>query len=185
MRDAIAKLQTAHPGRFIVFTEPAWTKASDDGYSKTQADLIEDAHKAGAKGLKVLKTLGLFLREREQPETGPNRRSAFRPHVGGRGVSEDAGGDPYFRSGSLLPADRPIQRALRGTARSPGLVLPRKGLSRAIANCRRRGAMSCGAIRRRSSSACTLPMPKIFRTFRNAWTATRICSWISQPESES
>jgi predicted TIM-barrel fold metal-dependent hydrolase len=65
LRDAVAKLQTAHPGRFIVFTEPAWTKASDTGYAKTQADLIEDAHKAGAKGLKVLKTLGLFLRERE------------------------------------------------------------------------------------------------------------------------
>ena len=65
LRDAIAKLQTAHPGRFIVFTEPAWTKASDAGYAKTQADLIEDAHKAGAKGLKVLKTLGLFLRERD------------------------------------------------------------------------------------------------------------------------
>jgi predicted TIM-barrel fold metal-dependent hydrolase len=65
MRDAIEKLQTAHPGRFIVFTEPAYTKASDPGYAKTQADLIEDAHKAGARGLKVLKNLGLFLRERE------------------------------------------------------------------------------------------------------------------------
>jgi predicted TIM-barrel fold metal-dependent hydrolase len=65
MRDAVEKLQTAHPGRFIVFTEPAYTKASDPGYAKTQADLIEDAHKAGAKGLKVLKNLGLFLRERE------------------------------------------------------------------------------------------------------------------------
>jgi predicted TIM-barrel fold metal-dependent hydrolase len=64
LREAIAKLSTAHPGRFIVFTEPAWAKASDDGYAKTQADLIEDAHKAGAKGLKVLKNLGLFLRER-------------------------------------------------------------------------------------------------------------------------
>ncbi len=64
LHDAIAKLPAAHPGRFIVFTEPAWAKASDDGYSKTQADLIEDARKAGAKGLKVLKTLGLFLRER-------------------------------------------------------------------------------------------------------------------------
>jgi hypothetical protein len=64
LRDAVAKLPAAHPGRFIVFTEPAWAKASDDGYPKTQADLIEDAHRAGAKGLKVLKNLGLFLRER-------------------------------------------------------------------------------------------------------------------------
>ena len=65
LRDAIGKLQTAHPGRFIVFTEPAWTRASEEGYSKFQADQIADAHKAGAKGLKVLKTLGLFLRDRD------------------------------------------------------------------------------------------------------------------------
>lgn len=64
LREAIAKLPEAHPGRFAVFTEPAWTKASDPGYPKMQADLIEDAHKAGAKGIKVLKTLGLYLRER-------------------------------------------------------------------------------------------------------------------------
>ena len=64
LRESIAKLQTAHPGRFIVFTEPAYTLASDPGYAKTQADLIEDAHKAGAKGLKVLKTLGLVLEDK-------------------------------------------------------------------------------------------------------------------------
>jgi predicted TIM-barrel fold metal-dependent hydrolase len=63
LQQAIDKLQTAHPGRFIVFTEPAWSKAADPDYSKTQADLIADAHKRGAKGLKVLKTLGLYLRE--------------------------------------------------------------------------------------------------------------------------
>jgi predicted TIM-barrel fold metal-dependent hydrolase len=64
VREAVHGLPEAHPGRFVVFTEPSWTKASDPGYAKTQADLIEDAHKAGARGLKVLKTLGLFLRER-------------------------------------------------------------------------------------------------------------------------
>jgi predicted TIM-barrel fold metal-dependent hydrolase len=64
VRVAIHKLQDAHPGRFIVFTEPAWDKASDPGYSRLQAELIESAHRSGAKGLKVLKTLGLFLREK-------------------------------------------------------------------------------------------------------------------------
>ncbi len=63
LREAIAKLPEAHPGRFVVFTEPAWTKASEPGYAKLQAGLIEDAHQAGAKGLKVAKTLGLYLRE--------------------------------------------------------------------------------------------------------------------------
>jgi predicted TIM-barrel fold metal-dependent hydrolase len=63
LQKAIDLLQTAHPGRFLVFTEPAWSKAADRDYSQVQASLIEDAHKRGAKGLKVLKTLGLYLRE--------------------------------------------------------------------------------------------------------------------------
>ena len=63
-REAVAKLSQAHPGRFVVFTEPAWTRASEPGYAKLQAGLIEDAHKSGARGLKVVKTLGLYLREK-------------------------------------------------------------------------------------------------------------------------
>jgi predicted TIM-barrel fold metal-dependent hydrolase len=63
LQEAIDKLQAAHPGRFLVFTEPAWSKAADPDYPRLQADLIEDAHRRGAKGLKVLKTLGLYLRE--------------------------------------------------------------------------------------------------------------------------
>ncbi|HSU31140.1 MAG TPA: amidohydrolase family protein [Bryobacteraceae bacterium] len=63
LQQAIDKLQAAHPGRFVVFTEPAWSKAANPDYSRQQADLIEDAHRRGAKGLKVLKTLGLYLRE--------------------------------------------------------------------------------------------------------------------------
>jgi predicted TIM-barrel fold metal-dependent hydrolase len=63
LREALRLLPQAHPGQFIVFTEPVWAKASDPDYPKYQADQIQDAHSAGAKGLKVLKTLGLFLRE--------------------------------------------------------------------------------------------------------------------------
>jgi len=63
LREAQRRLQEAHPGRFVVFTEPAWIKASDRNYARFQADQIESDHKAGAKGLKVLKTLGLYLRE--------------------------------------------------------------------------------------------------------------------------
>jgi predicted TIM-barrel fold metal-dependent hydrolase len=63
LQKAIDRLQNAHPGRFVVFTEPAWSKVADPDYPRVQADLIEDAHKRGAKGLKVLKILGLYLRE--------------------------------------------------------------------------------------------------------------------------
>ncbi len=64
LREAVQKLKQPHPDRFIVFTEPAWERASDPGYSHLQAELVENAHRSGAQGLKVLKTLGLFLREK-------------------------------------------------------------------------------------------------------------------------
>ncbi|MCL4782510.1 MAG: amidohydrolase family protein [Bryobacterales bacterium] len=52
----------AHPGRFITLTEPQWHRANKPGYAKMQADSVEREVSRGAKGLKVLKTLGLFLR---------------------------------------------------------------------------------------------------------------------------
>jgi predicted TIM-barrel fold metal-dependent hydrolase len=69
LQEAIDKLQSAHPERFLVFTEPAWSKAAQPDYPRLQADLIADAHRRGAKGLKILKTLGLYLRE--NVTTGP------------------------------------------------------------------------------------------------------------------
>ncbi len=55
--------QTPHPDRFIVFTEPWFKRITEPNYPKFQADQIEQAKKAGARGIKVLKTLGLYLRE--------------------------------------------------------------------------------------------------------------------------
>ncbi len=63
-QQAIDYWQKPRPDRFIVFTEPWYAKAAEPGYARFQADEIEKAHARGAKGLKVLKTLGLFLRER-------------------------------------------------------------------------------------------------------------------------
>jgi predicted TIM-barrel fold metal-dependent hydrolase len=63
VRDAVQKYDKAHPGRFITFTEPWWSRATEPGYPKMQADAIQRAVRDGARGLKVLKTLGLFLRD--------------------------------------------------------------------------------------------------------------------------
>jgi predicted TIM-barrel fold metal-dependent hydrolase len=60
---SIRTFEGAAPGRFVTFTEPSWHRVAQPGYSQWQADEMERAKKAGAKGLKVLKTLGLFLRE--------------------------------------------------------------------------------------------------------------------------
>lgn len=63
LREAIHRFQEPHPDRFVVFTEPWWTKIEEPNYPRFQADQIESAHQAGAKGIKLTKTLGLYLRE--------------------------------------------------------------------------------------------------------------------------
>lgn len=63
LEQAVARWQKPNPSRFCTFTEPWWNKVADAGYPKLQADEMEKARQAGAKGLKVLKTLGLVLRE--------------------------------------------------------------------------------------------------------------------------
>jgi len=61
--EAIQKYQAAYPGRFLMFVEPRYEDSNKPGYGKAQADDLVRAKQAGAKGLKVLKTLGLYLRE--------------------------------------------------------------------------------------------------------------------------
>ena len=61
--DAIARFDGAHAGRFLTFTEPWWSRVNDPDYPSFQAAEIERAHRAGARGVKVLKTLGLYLRD--------------------------------------------------------------------------------------------------------------------------
>lgn len=56
--------QKPHPDRFLVFTEPSFGKITEPGFPQFQADQISRARQVGARGLKVLKTLGLYLRER-------------------------------------------------------------------------------------------------------------------------
>jgi len=60
---AVKRFQQVHPDRFLTFTEPSWDRTNHPGYSKFQAEEIARAHNAGARGLKILKTLGLYLRE--------------------------------------------------------------------------------------------------------------------------
>jgi len=62
--EVIAKYDRAHPGRFYSLTEPCYEKFLEPNYPAIQAGAIERAHRSGARGLKILKTLGLYLRER-------------------------------------------------------------------------------------------------------------------------
>lgn len=63
LREAVEKYDRAHPGRFLTMTEPAWALANTPGYAQKQVELLEEAKRNGARGLKVLKTLGLYLRD--------------------------------------------------------------------------------------------------------------------------
>jgi len=60
----IRELPGRHKGRFLVCTEPSYQKYADEGYPTWQADELARAKRAGAVGLKVIKSLGLVLRER-------------------------------------------------------------------------------------------------------------------------
>ena len=59
----VDRFDRSHPQRFLTFTEPWWSRATEPGYPAFQAEQIRAAHAAGARGLKVLKTLGLYLRD--------------------------------------------------------------------------------------------------------------------------
>ena len=63
LAEAVTKYDKAYPGRFITFTEPSYSRFKEPNYPKLQGDAIEQAHRDGARGLKILKTLGLYLRE--------------------------------------------------------------------------------------------------------------------------
>jgi predicted TIM-barrel fold metal-dependent hydrolase len=69
LAESVRTFQQPHPDRFTVFTEPSYDRIAEPGYAQWQADEIGRAKQAGAKGLKVLKVLGLFLRE--QVTKGP------------------------------------------------------------------------------------------------------------------
>ncbi len=66
LNEAIRYWSQPHPDRFLVFVEPWWSRISEPGYAKFQADELEKAKQAGARGVKVLKSLGLVLRENGQ-----------------------------------------------------------------------------------------------------------------------
>jgi len=161
---------------------------------------IEDAHKAGAQGLKIVKTLSLYLRERGTNQFVRIDDSRFDPDVGGGRRSENAGGYPHLRSRGFLPADRPLQRALGGVACPSELVFPRKRLSE-------QSRASGGAAQRHAAftlapslCASTARTPRICRMFPEcldshpnmnvdiaaasvSWAASRACpACFSKPD---
>ncbi len=69
LAETVKRYDLSRPGRFVTFTEPSWDRVAEPGYAKWQGDEIARAVQQGARGLKILKTLGLYLRE--QGQSGP------------------------------------------------------------------------------------------------------------------
>ncbi|UPG96027.1 amidohydrolase family protein [Luteibacter aegosomatissinici] len=63
LEDSIARFDRAAPGRFLTLTEPSFHLFGEAHYPALQADALAAAARLGARGLKLLKTLGLYLRE--------------------------------------------------------------------------------------------------------------------------
>ena len=63
LAEAVTQYDKRFPGRFFTFTEPCYSKFKQPNYPRVQGDAIEQAYRDGARGLKILKTLGLYLRE--------------------------------------------------------------------------------------------------------------------------
>jgi len=59
-------LDRAYPGRFLTFTQPLYRQMAEPGYAKLQADAIAAARQSGARGLKILKSLGLVVRDNDK-----------------------------------------------------------------------------------------------------------------------
>ncbi len=63
LAEAVAKYDHTNPGRFYTFAEPSYSRFKELDYPRVQAQAVEQAHRDGARGFKILKTLGLYLRE--------------------------------------------------------------------------------------------------------------------------
>jgi Amidohydrolase len=63
LQQVLGALDDAYPGRFLTFTEPSWNAFTRSDFPSFQAEQIDKARALGAKGLKLTKILGLYLRE--------------------------------------------------------------------------------------------------------------------------
>lgn len=62
LQQVIDTMVKPYPGRFMVFEQIDWSKIDDPNFSQKMVAQLDDAVKRGARGLKILKDLGLGVR---------------------------------------------------------------------------------------------------------------------------
>jgi hypothetical protein len=64
LQRVLDKMVKPYPDRFIVFAQYDWSKIDDANFSAEMVAQLDDAVRRGARGLKVLKDLGLGVKDR-------------------------------------------------------------------------------------------------------------------------
>jgi uncharacterized protein len=64
LQHVVDEMIKPYPGRFIVFSQIDWSKIDDPNFSQEMVVQLRDAVSRGARGLKVLKDLGLGVRDK-------------------------------------------------------------------------------------------------------------------------
>jgi predicted TIM-barrel fold metal-dependent hydrolase len=64
LQKVIDTMVKPYPGRFMVFTQIDWSKIDDPDFSQKMVAQLDDAVSRGARGLKVLKDLGLGVKDK-------------------------------------------------------------------------------------------------------------------------
>ena len=64
LQGIIDKMVKPYPGRFMVFAQMDWSKIDDPNFGAEMVAQLDDAVSRGARGLKVLKDLGLGVRDK-------------------------------------------------------------------------------------------------------------------------
>ncbi|HWE36103.1 MAG TPA: amidohydrolase family protein [Isosphaeraceae bacterium] len=65
LKETLDALDKAHPGRFITFALTNFAGVDDDDWGRREAARLEESFRAGAKGLKFHKVLGLGVRYKD------------------------------------------------------------------------------------------------------------------------
>lgn len=64
LQNLINQMVKPYPGRFIVFTQIDWSKIDDPNFTQEMVAQLDDGVRRGARGLKLLKDLGLGVRDK-------------------------------------------------------------------------------------------------------------------------
>jgi len=64
LQKVIDEMVKPYPGRFMVFTQIDWSKIDDPNFSQEMVQQLDDSVKRGSRGLKLLKDLGLGVRDK-------------------------------------------------------------------------------------------------------------------------